>query len=327
MDHRPLTSVQQGILTTLTQAEDQFVSGEQMASRFGVSRAAVMKSVHALLARGYQIESVRNRGYCLRALPDQLSEAAILERLRAGGVSADVHVFDIIDSTNNEAKRRAHDLARPLLLVADQQLNGRGRQGHSFYSPSSTGLYMTVVWPTALSLDTAALCTQVMAVAAATVIEECSGLSPMIKWVNDLFLNRKKIAGILTEAVADPEQQAICAVVCGIGINLTTERFPSEIAEVAGSLGAINRNVLAADITAAFLRMSAALPRTDHWLDAYRERSMALGRPLSFSKNGQSYHGMGKKIDDQGHLTVQLDDGTDCTLSSGEISIHPDDLP
>ena len=319
-----MTVLQARVLEMLEERRGSFLSGEIMAEKLNVSRTAVMKAVKSIKDQGFVITSVRRMGYRLDGVPDVLDAEKIRKQLRDSGWDVTVEVFRSIDSTNNEGKKRAHDLNKPVLLVAEEQTMGRGRQGHSFYSPAKTGLYMSIVIPTALSLKTVALCTQLMAVAAVRAVDKLHGPYLRIKWVNDLYLDTKKTAGILTEAVTDLESQRVTAVVCGIGINLTTSEFPDDICRSAGALGQLERNGLAAEITGEFLKLTKELPDTSPWMDEYRQRSLVLGRPLSFTLNGQDYHAVGKEIDGQGRLVVELEKGSLLTLSSGEVSVIPE---
>ena len=319
-----MTPLQSQVLSILTERKNTFVSGEIIAEKLSVSRTAVMKAVNSLKENGYAITSVPRLGHRLEQVPDILDADSIRHRLLEKNVEADVVVFQTIDSTNTEGKKRADHLSRPLLLLAEEQTMGRGRQGHSFYSPRTTGLYMSLVVPVSLPLTTIAFCTQAMAVAAARTVEALGGPALQIKWVNDLYLADRKVAGILTEAVTDLETQQATAVICGIGINLTTKDFPETIMSTAGALGRMDRNILAAEINALFLKMINELPDTDLWLNEYRQRSLALKRTLSFSVNGHVYHAVGKEIDDQGRLVVGFKDGNTMTLSSGEISVIPE---
>lgn len=319
-----MTPLQSQVLSILKERKNTFVSGEIIAEKLSVSRTAVMKAVNSLKENGYAITSVPRLGHRLEQVPDILDADSIRHRLLENNVEADVVVFQTIDSTNTEGKKRADHLSRPLLLLAEEQTMGRGRQGHSFYSPRTTGLYMSLVVPVSLPLTTIAFCTQAMAVAAARTVEALGGPALQIKWVNDLYLADRKVAGILTEAVTDLETQQATAVICGIGINLTTKDFPETIMSTAGALGRMDRNILAAEINALFLKMINELPDTDIWLNEYRQRSLVLKRTLSFSVNGHAYHAVGKEIDDQGRLVVGFKDGNTMTLSSGEISVIPE---
>ena len=319
-----MTALQTRILALLEEQPGRFVSGARMAEELRVSRTAIMKAVAALQNDGYTITAARRLGYRLDRLPEKLDATVIRNDLQRRGLDVEILVFQTIDSTNNEGKKRTHDLQTPTLLLAEEQTQGRGRQGRSFYSPPGTGLYMSIVAPTRLALTDAALCTQLMAVAAARAVDALGGPTLQVKWVNDLYLHGRKTAGILTEAITDLETGSLTAVVCGIGLNLTTEAFPDGIMDIAGSMGQLNRNELAAAITFHFLTMMKELPDTTAWLDEYRSRSLVLNHALRFAKDGREYHGTGKEIDDQGRLVVSLEDGSEVTLSSGEVSVRPD---
>ena len=320
-----MTSVKDRVWLALSGRPGEYQSGEELARNMQVSRAAVWKAVRELIREGNSIQAVPRQGYRLVKPVNQLRSAEIQALLKAQG-EEDIAVccYPTIDSTNTEARRQAQTFSTPAVFAAEEQTAGRGRQGHSFYSPAKTGLYMSIVIPMALPLKTVALCTQLMAVAAVRAVDKLHGPFLRIKWVNDLYLDTKKTAGILTEAVTDLESQRVTAVVCGIGINLTTSEFPDDICRSAGALGQLERNGLAAEITGEFLKLTKELPDISLWMDEYRQRSLVLGRPLSFTLNGQDYHAVGKEIDGQGRLVAELENGSLLTLSSGEVSVIPE---
>lgn len=246
-----------------------------------------------------------------------------------------VSVFQEIDSTNNEAKRRLAEgpLEDGTLFIANTQTAGRGRQGHSFYSPADTGLYLTLVRNAPEVLDPATLSklTLAAAVATAEAIEESVGVGPKIKWVNDLYYMDKKVCGILTESHGWKEDRPK-AVIIGIGVNCTTVQFPEDISETAGSLTTgnidfIDRNKLA------FAMYKRLLYWTEHLADPallkeYRARSFLTGKEVSFTRNRASYRGIVQDIDDDGRLLVQLTsaiipESRDqlIALDSGEVTV------
>ncbi len=321
-----MQDLRQQVLLSLRNNRGRFLSGEALARECGVSRAAVWKAIRALTAEGCDIEAVTRLGYRLRADADVLRSDEISRRLTELGTPAEAVCFASIDSTNTEARRRAQDLKGPVLFAAEEQTAGRGRQGHSFYSPAGTGLYMTVALPVRLPLRDAALATQAMAVAALQAVLDLGGPRLGIKWVNDLYHRGKKVAGILTEAISDLESGLAAMLLCGIGFNLTTSVFPEELEGKAGEIGRLNRNELAARTASRFLRLAAALPDTSGWMDVYRENSLVLGRGLSFTQNGQVCRAVGERIDERGSLVVRLADSSVRILTSGEISILPDNL-
>lgn len=224
-------------------------------------------------------------------------------------INSEIH-FDVIDSTSNYAKTNAYNLNLPALITADEQTNGRGRRGNSFFSPKGTGLYMTLVFE---APDNCKLITPAVAVAVCNTLENY-GLSPKIKWVNDLFLNNKKICGILTEIISF-ENKKILSV--GIGINLTTVDFPSEI-PVAGSINQdINKQKLSAEISERILETVYS----DNIVEEYRKRLFIIGMTVSYQKNNKEYTASVVGINENCNLIVKLENGTEDILSSGEISI------
>lgn len=224
-----------------------------------------------------------------------------------------VMVFDEIDSTNDEAKRllEQDDVADGTYLIANHQTAGRGRQGHSFYSPADTGLYVSMIRtdPDVLHPVTLSKLTLAAAVATAEAIEEAVGVSPQIKWVNDLFYRDRKVCGILTESVGWLDDRPR-AVVIGIGINCSTTLFPEDITDTAGALTSgdidfIDRNRLAVALRSRLLYWTEHLADPD-LLKEYRARSFLTEKEVSFTRNRATYRGIVQDIDDQGRLLVQL---------------------
>lgn len=240
-----------------------------------------------------------------------------------GGLT--VRVYPTLDSSNTEARRllAAGELTPPALLIADEQTGGRGRLGRSFYSPANTGLYLTLVLRVPGELGDAVRLTTLASVATAKAIERLAGVSPGIKWVNDLYLGERKICGILTEAL--PAPGGVDALI-GIGVNLTTDDFPGELAGVAASVGRdVPRYPLAAAIAGELMEL-ASDPDPLGYLGEYRARSMVLGRRILCLRAGEGVPATALAIDDAGGLVVRYDDGREETLTSGEISIRFESL-
>lgn len=295
-----------------------FVSGEALARQFSKSRAAVWKAVKALRKDGYVIEAVTNRGYRFSSENDILSADIIKSRLSCG---VNVYYYDSIDSTNTQAKRLISEGdCADMLLVADEQTNGRGRQGKSFYSPAQTGIYMTLVIHPDIKLQNAVTATTAASVAVCRAIEGLTDLKPKIKWVNDVYLNGRKICGILTEAVSDFETGTVSSVIIGIGMNISTVNFPSDV-ENAGSLGV---NVRRADLIAEIANelMKITLGDYKSFIDYYRSRSLILGKKITYIENSKAVSATALEIDEAGGLTVRKENGEILTLRSGEISIR-----
>lgn len=223
--------------------------------------------------------------------------------------------LESVDSTNEYAKRNAPSLLQPTLIVADAQTQGKGRRGRSFFSPRGTGLYMTLLLD--FGLDPTLL-TVAAGVAAADAIERLTGVSPQIKWVNDLYLNGKKFGGILAETF---RVRGFPYYLVGLGINLTTEAFPSDLPHATALHIDCDRSTLAHRIADEILDLISDTPAQEI-LARYRKRLFVLGQRISYVRNGQEFHAVALDIDEKARLRVRKDDGREDLLAYGEISIH-----
>lgn len=321
-------TVKQSVLRALGEARGASVSGEALAQSLGVSRAAVWKAIKSLQGEGYRISAGTNRGYRLEECPDLLTAEGISAMLPLELAQLDLRVFDEIDSTNLEAKRLAMTGLSRCAVVADRQTAGRGRLGRSFYSPPGCGIYTSLLLrPRPDQLADVTLLTTAAGVAVCRALERTAGVQAEIKWVNDLYLNGKKICGILTEGVTDFESGMIESVVIGYGINFRDDaHLPEELRSIVGSVfGAepptVTRSALAAAMLAELLPLAEDLSSRS-FLPEYRRRSMLLGREIVFSRAGGRFAAVAEEIDDDGGLVVRLPDGSRETLRSGEVSVR-----
>lgn len=234
-------------------------------------------------------------------------------------------VFSEIDSTNFELKRQvAGGEVKDRLVVADRQTMGRGRLGRSFESPAQSGIYMSLLLPVEDS-DSLLLITSAAAVAVCRAVKSVCNIDSLIKWVNDIFVNGKKVCGILAEAVSGCDGKL--NVVLGIGINVATDksRFTDNVRNVAGALydklpDNVTRNSLAASVVNEFMDIFVHI--TDRqYLNDYRQFSMVIGKNIRYRAGDEWYTGKAVDIDDNGGLVVVTADGT-VTLNTGEISVR-----
>ena len=249
---------------------------------------------------------------------DILSAERISELMQTKNLR--IEIFDNIDSTNTEARRQAErGGSAPALLVAKAQSSGRGRMGRSFYSPSDTGLYMSLLVEICDISDPVRL-TCAVSVAVVKSIEAICGVKVDIKWVNDIYLKGRKICGILCESfsLADGRKYSVI----GIGLNLYTKEFPKDIENKAASLmpRERDRNLFAARIADEIMDICGGNSSADI-MPLYREHSLVLGKQIIFTENGVDYSGIAEMVDDFGRLYVRLWDGSEKILSSGEISL------
>ena len=313
-----MMSTKHDFLMLLLENADDYISGEKAARKLGVSRAAIWKAVRTLRAEGYHIEAVTNRGYRLGEDNDILTPHLIQSYMNH---KMKVICFPTIDSTNNEAKRElARGRADEFLITADEQTQGRGRQGKSFYSPAHTGIYMSLVLHPMMELKNAVTATTAAAVAVCRAIERLTDKEPQIKWVNDVYLDGKKICGILTEAITDYETQIVTSIIVGIGLNISTTDFPDDVENAASLASNVRRSEMIAAIADELCDILDK--KSLSFLDYYRTHSMIIGQEIVFIKNGVVTRATALEIDEKGGLRVRLENGEITTLTSGEISIR-----
>lgn len=321
------------VLAALEQAGGRFLSGQELAEQLSVSRTAIWKAVDALRADGIPIEAATNRGYALPAGVDLLHKESITALLdAAAAASLQLEVYDRLPGTNAALRTRAaQGAAEGLVLIAQAQSAGRGRNGRSFFSPPG-GLYMSILLRPELAAHQAVQLTVMAAVAAAEASEEICGSPIGIKWVNDLWKDERKVCGILTEAALDVESGLLDYAVVGPGFNLVPPPggWPAELQNTAGSLldappPAGTRARLAAGFLNRFWSLYRhAKPR--QYLAAYRSRQVLPGRRVLVRPGrGAGYPATVLGIDDQCRLLVKPE-GREETLplQSGEVQILPD---
>ncbi|MDV0443189.1 biotin--[acetyl-CoA-carboxylase] ligase [Methanorbis rubei] len=319
-------SVKESVLRVLEERRGSFVSGEDLAATLGVSRSAVWKAVKSLETEGHSVTAVTNKGYCLDTESDILSQEGIRPWLLPKYQQLPITIHKRTGSTNDDAKALAvAGAVHGTMVLAEEQTAGKGRLGRSFYSPKSSGIYLSVVLRPELLFTDAVLITTAAAVAVCRAIEEMTDQTPEIKWVNDVFVDGRKVCGILCEAVSGFESGRVECVVVGIGINVSASEFPEEIRSVAGSLFEENpgfsRNRFAAAVANHLFTLSETM--TDRsFLEEYRSRSMILGKPIRFLEKGVWYDAVAVAVDDAGGLVVETAAGRR-TLSSGEVSVRP----
>ena len=239
-----------------------------------------------------------------------------------------VHVYRTIDSTNDEAKRRLHTDSGVTVYAADHQTSGRGRRGHSFYSPQDTGLYFTLSYPVKAYSAGVQLTTCAAGVAVCEAVASLNGKHPQIKWVNDIFLGGRKAAGILTELCTDENNRPV-KVLIGVGINLTTDRFPDEIASTAGCIGALDPNRLCAEICSRLLEHMKSLcydsgnesnNAVNSMIEKYTALNLCIGKQIRYTDQTGAHTAQAVGIAPDGSLIVS-ENGEKKSLRSGEISI------
>ncbi|MGG4491933.1 biotin--[acetyl-CoA-carboxylase] ligase [Metabacillus idriensis] len=225
------------LLQAFSEAEGEFLSGQKLSETLGCSRTAVWKHIEDLRSEGYELEAVRKRGYRITQKPDKISGNEIQLGLKTEFMGRHIHFEEVVSSTQKIAHSLAGDGAEEgTIVVADQQTGGRGRLARAWYSPKQTGIWMSMILRPKIPINKTPQLTLLTAVALIQAIEEVTGLTPEIKWPNDIMINGKKIVGILTELQAEADR--VHSVIIGVGMNVnhTLDQFPEELQAIATSI-------------------------------------------------------------------------------------------
>ncbi len=320
------------VLALLTRGAGEYISGEAISEALSVSRAAVWKTIEALRGEGAVIEAAPRRGYRLVRPGERLTAGTILPHLENGDPGRLI-CLDTVDSTNNYAKTlaMAGRFRSGTAITADEQTSGRGRSGRSFQSPRGKGVYLTLLWKPDVPPIRAVNLTACVAVAVRDGIEKCCGVSPGIKWTNDIVLDGKKLCGILTEMAVEGETGALQYLITGIGVNANQalEDFSPELRSMAGSLAmALGAPIDRGRLCACLINELDGM--YEDWLAGrgdyrrrYRENCLTLGRPVRLlGSGGPGRDAFAEDIDEDFGLIVRLPDGTRETVTAGEVSVR-----
>ena len=321
----------------LLRGADGYISGQEISERFGVSRTAVWKVIRQLQEEGYQVEAVRNKGYHILDSPDVMTKEELDSLMHTRWAGKNIVYYDATDSTNLRI-RELGDAGAPhgTLAVADRQTAGRGRRGRSWESPPGSSIYMSVLLRPDIPPDRAPMLTLVMALSVAEGIRQCmetggdsgNSLEIQIKWPNDIIINGKKLAGILTEMSSQVDY--INHVTVGVGINVNRTEFPEEIRETASSLCLeCGHTVKRAPLIAAVMERlednyDIFLRTLD--LSGLLERYSALlvnrDREVKVLGTKEQYRAYALGINSTGELIVRREDGSTEEIFAGEVSVR-----
>lgn len=334
IDYREATCSQDEfiILEALLNQRDQFVSGNHLAERLGVTRPAVSKKLEKLRKQGFVIDVVRNCGYRISCEPEILHTGLLRYYLQLVTTPMDVLCFPVIDSTNSEAERQYTDGRRgPFAVAANTQTKGRGRLGREWHSVSAENLYLSVLFEPTRSPAKLRNFTLWAGIYICRELQKCIPNATLkIKWPNDLYCENRKFAGMLTEAKIDTEN--LHSIVFGVGINVNSNpnSFPKELRSSATSLYAIHGekiplNQLAAKVLRAIHHAyqtctgnnpSESLPEAWEPLDAL------AGKQVTAYYNGCECSGIVCGIGQTGALILKGPDGKMLAVHAGEVTLR-----
>jgi len=309
--------------------EKEYISGEVLAKKLGISRVAVWKQIQKLKDMGYRIISDQNLGYCLVSRPDLLLPQEIQRGLSTNYIGKEIYYVPELKSTNiiakEKASHRAEEINEGTLIIAERQSAGKGRLGRKWFSPAG-GIWLSIILYPQISPSYISRITLMAAVAAVKAIKICTRIKSRIKWPNDILINEKKVCGILTEMSA--ELDMINWVVVGIGINANIEHqdFPEDIQENTISLKKVSgKEVLRVKLTQTFLQEfekyydKLKRKKFSSILKEWKLYSHTLGRKIIVDMGEKITAGEAVDINEEGALILKKEDGELIKIISGTI--------
>lgn len=318
------------ILDLIKSSGDEYISGQYISEKLGVSRTAIWKYINALKEDGYIIESISKRGYKLLSSPDVLTFKEVKEYLHTKYIGNKIIHFHSIDSTNKKAKELASlGEDNGTVIISEEQIGGKGRLGRSWISPKYKGIWLSIILTPDIEPLEVPKTTQIAAAAVCSALREMD-VEGFIKWPNDIIVESKKVCGILTEMSGELNRVNYVVVGIGINANLDIEDFSENIKNTATSLKIqLNKNICRKTLTARVLNnfeelYDDFLSKGDisKSLDICRKYSIVLDREVRIINRNEEYIAKAVDIDDQGRLIIENKDGNIYPIISGEISIR-----
>ncbi len=317
--------MEEAILNTLRSRMGEAVSGEELSRLIGVSRTAIWKEIEKLRAEGYRILAQPHTGYRLVGIPDRLIPQELRWNLKTDRIGHRITAYEMTDSTMDIVHRlAAAGEPEGTVVVAEGQSKGRGRLGRQWVSPKGKGIYASILLRPSLQLSQTPMITLMAAVAVARAIQASTGLKPQIKWPNDLLLDGKKVAGILTELNA--ELNRVHYVVVGIGMNVNTPKagLPPHGTSLMEELGGrVDRVPLARTLLVEMDRSYGEFldEGFQRILDQWRHFADFLGKRIRVAVEGRAVEGQAVDVDSSGALLVRTDTGLVESVAAGEVLV------
>lgn len=313
------------ILNFLKENKNTYISGEDICRRLKVSRTAVWKHIQHLKEIGYEIMAQPHLGYQIISIPDKMLPDEISDGLQTKFFGKKIISYNSTASTNDIAYNLAEQKAQEgTLVIAEEQLKGKGRLGRNWVSPQGKGIYATLILRPQLAPNEAGKITLMAAVGIAKAIRSYTGLDSLIKWPNDILVDNEKVCGILTEMSA--EQDLVNFVILGMGVNINTEKH--ELPKGATSLKLkskkeVNRlgflKMMLQELEQEYLKIKNK--NFAEIINQWRNLSLTLGKRICIKYKDDFLEGQALDIDEQGALIVRDDLGFLHNFLSGDVTL------
>jgi BirA family biotin operon repressor/biotin-[acetyl-CoA-carboxylase] ligase len=326
-----MPTVEHVILRELLARDPNWVSGSALAAKLGVSRVAVWQHMEKLRAAGFTFEAQRSRGYRVASRPAAIYGPLIETLLKSRPRNFSLVVLDEVDSTNDEAARQlAAGRPVPFAVLARRQTRGRGRLGRAWHSASPANLYASFAFRPRVEPERMQTFTLWMGLNICELLVNFAGITPGIKWPNDILFDSRKAGGMLTEARVDADQIRDLVFGLGLNVNSPTEGWPADLArraialsDVTGSPLDINR--LAAALIGRVLLAYQTFADGEHlktFADLWHRYDLLRGKPVALLEGGRRHHGTVSGLDDEGALLLRNEQGKVQRFRAGEVSLE-----
>src|SRR5215469_10594522 len=319
------------ILKSLRSAGMDAVSGAELSNKLGVSRAAIWARIEELRALGYDIEAGPHLGYRLVSAPDVLHADDLLSLLgKTRVIGRDIRVFQETTSTNDVIEKLARDGVREGVVVfAESQTKGRGRLGRKWLSPAKKGLWFSVLLRPSLRPDELTQITVASAAALRRAIHVQTELNPQIKWPNDILVNGRKTAGILTELKAEVDRVNYVILGIGVDVNLSAADFPADLKKTATSLRTeLGKPLSRADLAVAILReldedyTRVCSGQFSALADEWEKHCATLGHNVAIRVGDRVLRGRAESLGEEGALLLRTEHGHLERIVGGDVTLE-----
>jgi BirA family biotin operon repressor/biotin-[acetyl-CoA-carboxylase] ligase len=318
------------ILKALRGAGDDAVSGTDLSQRLCVSRAAIWGRIEELRDLGYDIEASPQRGYRLVSAPDTLHADDLLSRLgKTKVIGRDIRVFQATTSTNDVIEKLARDgVEEGVVVFAEAQSKGRGRLGRKWMSPAKLGLWFSVLLRPDLRPQETTRLTVASATALRRAIQSQTDLKPEIKWPNDLLIEGKKVAGILTELRAEVDRVKYVILGIGLDVNLNAGDFPADLRKSATSLKVeLGESVARPELAVAILEeldhdyARVCSGRFAAVADEWEQHCATIGQRVVVRTGDRIIRGRAESLAEDGALLLRSDHGHLKPVTGGDLAL------
>jgi len=313
----------QGTILDFLKRKPDYVSGDQISHRLGITRQALWKHIQALKDDGYDIVAVPHLGYKLISCPDRLFASEVDRGLNTKFMGKKIHYFDTASSTMDVAVQLGiKGSAEGTIILAETQTKGRGRLGRGWFSPKYKGIYLSLILRPRILPNQTPLLTLMAAVSICEAVKEKTGLICQIKWPNDILIHHKKLGGILTELNAETDLSRFIVIGMGLNVNNDKKTLPPAATSLKEQKKEdINRLDLLQEILRKIEENYLIFQKKggQHIIDEWRRWSVSLGRRVKVACQKQHIEGQALDIDIDGGLLIRNDSGLIQKVMSGDV--------